>query len=198
MLTDKRVKEVFRNIPELESERLLLCKITSLDAKGMYDYSRREEVTRYLTWNPHTSLLQTERYVRLLQKKYADGAFWDFGLHDKATRDFIGTCGFTSFHYDENCAEIGYVLSPTYWGRGLAAEACRTVLKFGFSVFDFDFVCARFIEGNTASERVMQKLGMCYETTYKNSFFIKNRYRTVVEYRLSKNDFFAALQNKSE
>ena len=194
MLTDKRIKEVFRRMPELETERLILKQITLGDAADMYEYSKREDVTEYLTWNPHTSYLQTERYVRLLQKKYAAGAFWDFGLHDKENGKFIGTCGFTSFHPDENYAEIGYVLAPEYWGKGLAAEACRAVLKFGFSVFDFDYACARFIEGNTASERVMQKLGMRYETTYQNSYYIKNRYRTVIEYRVSKKDFFAQLQ----
>ena len=193
MLTDERIKSVFRNMPELETERLILKKITVADAADMYDYSKRDDVTEYLTWNPHTSLVQTERYIRLLEKKYAKGAFWDFGLHDKATGKFIGTCGFTSFSVDENRAEIGYVLAPEYWGRGLAVEACRALLKFGFAVFDFDFACARCIEGNTASERVMQKLGMEYAQTYRNSFFIKNTYRTVIEYRLTKKRFFESL-----
>lgn len=190
MVNEKRIREVFRNIPELETERLILGKITLSDAFDMYDYSRREEITRYLTWSPHASLAQTERYIRLLEKKYASGTFWDFGIRNKESGKFIGTCGFTSFCTDEDRAEIGYVLAPEFWGRGLAVEACRAVLKFGFAVFDFSSFCARFIEGNAASERVMQKLGMSFAATYKNSFFIKNEYRTVTEYKMTKREFF--------
>lgn len=192
MIGEKRIKEIFRNCPELETERLLLRKIVPTDAEDMYEYSRSEEVTRYLTWSPHTSLTQTERYIRLLGKKYDAGAFWDFGLQDKESGKFIGTCGFTSLNGEEDIAEIGYVLAPAFWGKGLAVEACRAVVKFGFAVFDPAAFCARCIEGNAASERVMQKLGMHYKTTYKNSFYIKNAYRTVIEYAMTKKEFFDA------
>ena len=38
----------------------------------------------------------------------------------------------------------------------------------------------------------MEKHGMSYVTTYKNSYYIKNEYKTVIEYAVSKKDFFAA------
>lgn len=198
ILCDKKIKEVFTNIPTIETQRLILRKIVPEDLDGMYDYSRRPEVTQYLTWNPHKAPSQTAAHIRLLQKKYAEGAFWDFGLEYKEDNRFIGTCGFTSFDKTMNSAEVGYVLSPDYWGRGLAVEACTAVMKFGFTVFDVDKICARFIEGNTASERVMQKLSMKYETTYKNSFYIKNSYKTVVEYSISKKEFFDSLNQKGQ
>lgn len=66
-------------------------------------------------------------------------------------------------------------------------------MKFGFAVFDLDKICARFIEGNTASEQVMKKLSMKYSETYKNSFYIKNQYKTVIEYSISKKDFFESI-----
>ncbi len=191
ILTDKKIKEVFTNIPQIETERLLLRRITEDDYTDMYEYSCLDEVTKYLTWPSHKSIAETQRYVRLLGKKYAKGAFWDFGVEHKADKKFIGTCGFTSFDKDTNSAEIGYVLSPKYWGQGIAVEAAKAVMKFGFAVFDVDKICARFIYGNAASERVMQKLGMSYVTTYKNSFFIRNEYKTVVEYCVTKKDFFA-------
>lgn len=193
ILCDRKIKEIFTNIPTIETERLVLRKILPTDSEDMYEYSKKPEVTQYLTWNIHTNPKQTAAYIRLLQKKYAEGIFWDFGLECKAEGKFIGTCGFTSFDKDRNSAEIGYVLAPEYWGKGLAKEACTSVMKFGFTVFDLDRICARFIEGNTASERVMQKLGMKHEATYKNSFYIKNSYKTVVEYSISKREFFDSL-----
>ncbi len=192
ILNDRKIKEVFANIPQIETERLVLRRIEVQDSADMYEYSCQAKVTEYLTWNPHKSEKETERYIKLLGKKYDKGAFWDFGLEHKESSKFIGTCGFTSFNQDENSAEIGYVLSPCFWGMGLAFEACTAVLKFGFAVFDLDRICARYIEGNDSSRRVMEKLGMSYVTTYKNSYYIKNEYKTVIEYSVTKKDFFAA------
>lgn len=192
ILNDRKIKEVFANIPQIETERLVLRRIEPRDAADMYEYSCLNTVTEYLTWNPHKSEKETERYIKLLGKKYDKGAFWDFGLEHKETKKFIGTCGFTSFVIDENSAEIGYVLAPGFWGQGLAVEACTAVLKFGFAVFDVDRICARYIDGNDSSKKVMEKLGMSYVTTYKNSFYIKNEYKTVIEYAVTKKDFFVA------
>lgn len=191
ILSERKIKEVFTNIPEIETERLLLRKIVPSDTEDMFRYSRLSEVTEYLTWHSHKTQNETGRYIALLQKKYAAGAFRDFGVEYKDDKRFIGTCGFTSFDIDLNCAEIGYVLSPDYWGRGIAVEAAHAVMRFGFAVFDLDKICARFIDGNDASRRVMEKLGMTHVHTYKNSFYIKNQYRTVHEYAIGKKDFFA-------
>ena len=193
ILCNKKIKEIFSNIPTLETERLILRKITPDDSEDMYEYSKCPEVTKYLTWNIHTGPKQTAAYIRLLQKKYAEGVFWDFGVEYKENGKFIGTCGFSSFDKDKNSGEIGYVLSPEYWGMGLAKEACTSVMNFGFTTFDLDKIFARFIEGNLSSERVMQKLNMKHEATYKNSFFIKNSYKTVVEYSISKEDFYKSV-----
>lgn len=195
MLSDRKIKEVFTNIPVIETERLVLRKIVPEDADDMFLYSSRADVTEYLTWSPHKTPEEAHRYTRLLQKKYAAGAFWDFGIVEKASGKLIGTAGFTSFETDTNTAEIGYVVSPLYCGKGYATEAATAVMKFGFAVFDLDKICARHIDGNDASASVMKKLGMSFVTTYKNSFYIKNTYKTVHEYAVTKKEFFSFISN---
>ena len=74
------IAETFANPPILETSRLILCKISPEHAYDMYEYSSDPEVTKYLTWSPHSSLKETERYVKILQKKYADGSFNDWGV----------------------------------------------------------------------------------------------------------------------
>ena len=177
---EAKVKEVFANPPTLETERLLLVKIEPHHAEDMYEYSCDSEVTKDLTWSCHNSVKETERYIKLLQKKYARGYFNDFGLIHKESGKFIGTCGFTAFDYDANTAEIGYVLARPYWGMGLAMEAAQRVMKFGIDEFSLSGFCAKCMEGNDASFRVMQKCGMVLEGIYKNSMFIKGSYKTII------------------
>lgn len=189
----QKAAKVFAAPPTLETERLRLCQMTPEHAADMYEYSSDAEVTKYLTWSPHSSLKETERYLRILQRKYADGTFHDWGLVLKESGKFIGTCGYTSFDEKDNTAEVGYVLSKPYWGKGLAAEAVRTVMRFGFEVFGLDGFTAKYMEGNDASGRVMQKCGMTLEGVYRHSMYIKGEFKNIVVYRVDKNGFYTAL-----
>ena len=189
-LLGEKIKTVFSNHPELHSKRLVYKIIAPENAQDMYEYSCREETTRYLLWTPHTSISQTQRYIKLLSKKYENGAFWDFGLTFRDTGKFIGTCGITSFDEEKNSIEIGYVLSPDFWGMGLATEAAKTVMTYCFETFGVDSIFAKFLEGNNASMRVMQKLGMTLEGIYRNSMYVKGEYKTVHVYEITREKFF--------
>ena len=188
---DIKIKEVFSEPPTLETERLRLVKISPEHAEDMYEYSCDADVTKYLTWSCHSSVKETERYIKLLQKKYTAGVFNDWGLIHKESGKFIGTCGFTSFDYENNTAEIGYVLSKDFWGMGLAAEAARCVMEFGFEKFGLSGFCAKCMEGNDASMRVMQKVGMSFENLYKNGMFIKGSYKTIIVYNVTKEKYYS-------
>ena len=188
----EKVAKIFADPPTLQTERLILRKIVKEDAEDMYEYSRDPDVTRYLTWSPHTSLRQTERYIDILQKKYADGSFNDWGLVLRETGKFIGTCGYTSFDYGKNTAEVGYVLSKDCWGNGLAAEAAKRVMEFGFETFELDGYFAKHMEGNDASARVMQKCGMKFEGLHRHSMYIKGEFKNIVVYEVTREEYFEA------
>lgn len=170
---------IFAHMPELETERLILRRMRVGDAEDMYSYARRTDVTRYLLWSPHPDLLHTQDYLRYIATRYATGSFYDWAMVYKENNRMIGTCGFTSFDCPNDAAEIGYVLNPDYRGMGLAPEAVRAVLKFGFERLLLHRIEARFIEGNTASLRVMEKVGMRFEGYQRESMLIKGSYRTI-------------------
>lgn len=184
------VAKVFAEPPTLTTERLILCRITADHAADMYEYSCDDEVTKYLTWSPHVSIKQTERYINVLQKKYADGTFNDWGLVLKENGKFIGTCGYTSFDSSENIGEVGYVIAKDYWGKGLAAEAVKAVMHFGFERFGLDGFIAKHMEGNDASGRVMQKCGMKFDGLFRHSMYIKGEFKNIVVYRITKDEFY--------
>ncbi len=188
---DEKIRQTFKEPPELESARLLYKKIVPENAQDMYEYSKLEDVTRYLLWTPHASITQTQHYIKLLQKKYASGSFWDFGLTFREDGKFIGTCGITSFDEMTNSIEIGYVLSPDYWGKGLATEAAKTVMTYCFENFGVDKICAKFMEGNDASMHVMTKLGMTLEGIYKRSMYVKGDYKTIHVYEVTRDKFYS-------
>jgi ribosomal-protein-alanine N-acetyltransferase len=83
-------------------------------------------------------------------------------LGDLATEAFVGHCGLR--YLDEiQDTEILYALTRSYWGRGLATEAAGAALRFGFDRAGLDRIIALAVPENTASLRVMDKVGMRYE-----------------------------------
>ena len=169
----------FSQIPILQTERLTLRKLTPRDAADMYDYAHREDVTRYLTWKPHPDLAYSREYLEYLQGRYAGGMYYDWGIIDRADNKMIGTCGFTSFTCTHDKAEIGYVIHPDYWGKGIAPEAVKTIIDFGFENLHLHRIEAKFIKGNDRSLRVMEKVGMTFEGYEREAMLIKGQFVTV-------------------
>lgn len=173
------VFKIFSNIPTLKSERLSLRPMHPIDAEDMYDYARREDLTEYLLWSPHPSVTYTEDYLRYVQTRYSLGDFYDWAVIDRDSRRMIGTCGFTKIDTANNSGEIGYVINPDFRGKGYALEAAARVMEFGFSELGLHRIEAKFIKGNEASLRVMEKLGMTFEGYHRDCMLIKGRYRTI-------------------
>ncbi len=173
------IYRIFSHLPELETERLLLRRMRVDDADDMFAYARRRDVTKYLTWNPHPDRAYTAEYLQYLASRYRVGDFYDWGVTLRENGRMIGTCGFTSFDFGHNSAQVGYVLNPDYWGEGIAPEALRAVIRFGFRELGLHRIEACYIEGNDRSRRVMEKVGMTYEGTRRGAMRIKGEYRNI-------------------
>lgn len=172
------IQRIFSPIPTLKTDRLTLRGMRVSDTEDMYAYACRPSVTEYLTWDTHTDPEQTREYLTYVGQRYRTGDCYDWALVAEDGH-MIGTCGFTSFNYHADSAEIGYVLSPAYQGQGLATEAVRAVLDFGFCELKLHRIEARFMEGNHNSRRLMERVGMTFEGYAREAMRIKGRYRTI-------------------
>jgi ribosomal-protein-alanine N-acetyltransferase len=170
---------IFSHMPTLETERLVLRPLRVSDAADMFEYAKSPDVTRYLLWSPHSDVGYTRSYLEYLGTRYRLGECYDFAVIHKADGRMIGTCGFVRFDCPHNSAEIGYVLNPDYRGQGIAPEAVRAVLTFGFERLALHRIEARFMEGNEASLRVMEKVGMHFEGYRREAMLVKGSYRTI-------------------
>lgn len=178
-LKKETVYKIFGRIPTIETERLILRKMKPSDSRDMYEYSRLPEVTRYLLWEPHTNPSQTLDYLEYLQTRYRVGDFYDWAVVEKSRGKMIGTCGFTSLDFSNNAAEVGYVLNPAFWGKGLAPEALMRVMRFGFMELNVHRIEAKYMVENARSRRVMEKCGMTFEGVRRSSMYVKGSYRDI-------------------
>ena len=182
--------KIFSNIPTVETDRLILRKVTIDDVDDMNEYSKTQLITEYLTWSPHPDKAYTFEYISYLQTRYKTGDFYDWAVVWKETNKMIGTCGFTRFDYQNNSAEIGYVLNPEFHGRGIATEAVLKTIEFGFSNLALNRIEGRFMVENSASRRVMEKSGMQFEGIRREGMLIKGIYRNIGVCSILKKEYF--------
>jgi ribosomal-protein-alanine N-acetyltransferase len=91
--------------------------------------------------------------------------FGQWALRPLASAEVIGFCGFRWLD-DGVDVELLYGLAPALWHRGLATEAARAALRFGFEAVGFARVLAISDVDNGASIAVMRRLGMELESRF--------------------------------
>ncbi len=183
----KKQLSIFKNLPTLETERLILKKITKIYLDDVYEYRSDPAVSRYLLWSPEKDKENTLYYLEYLEELYSKGKFYDFGIFLKENGKMIGTVGFTTIDLNKNTASVGYVLNSKYWGQGIAMEALNEIINFGFNELLFDKLFAKFAEDNTASRRVLEKSGFKYFSHEKKLLLIKNKMQKIVIYTIERN-----------
>lgn len=181
--------EYFKRHTEIKTARLTFRRLKVEDASDMYEYASRPETTEHLLWRPHTDVSFTALLLKNLQRQYADGEFFDFAVIWNENGKMIGTSGFTAYEPKDRTAEIGYVLNPDYHGRGIATECLSVMMDFAFTRLNVDRVECRYLVGNDASLRVMQKCGMTHEGI-KGQYNVKGKYRDYGACAISKEEYF--------
>ena len=182
---------IFSDIPTLHSERLTLRGMRRQDAEDMFEYASRSDVTEFLLWSEHSSVAYTAEYLKYVESRYAVGDFFDWAVTLSESGKMIGTCGFAKIDTVNNSAEIGYVLNPEYHHLGYGVEAARRVMDFGFRELGLHRIEARFMQGNEASRRVMEKLGMQFEGVARDSMHVKGRFVSVGTCAILRDEFRA-------
>ena len=79
-------------------------------------------------------------------------------------------------------SELGYWISPDVWNKGIATEAARALIKYGFEIKEFHKIVAKHFKYNGASGRVMEKTGMKKEGTQEKHVLKNDLYEDIVLY----------------
>ena len=145
----------------IETHRLVLRPFTIDDADDMFsNWASDPEVTRFLTWPPHSSADVTRLVLGSWVSRYGDGGYFQWAIEWKETGTVIGSIAVVKLEEAIESAEIGYCLGRKFWGRGIMPEALRAVMDFLFDTVGLNRITAGHDVNNPKSGRVMEKAGM--------------------------------------
>jgi len=178
----------FTPFPELKTQRLLLRKLEKTDANEMFFLRSNEDVLRYIGREPTKTIAEAEEFINMINKN-VDGnesILWGITfLNDPSL--VIGTICIWNFKKENYRGEIGYILHPDHWRKGIMKEAIKAVVDYGFQVLGLHSIEAMLSPENIASSSVLESTGFVKEGHLKESFYFNGKFTdTAIYSRLKK------------
>ncbi|MFE9655444.1 GNAT family N-acetyltransferase [Micromonospora sp. NPDC006431] len=170
----------------LRTDRLVLRAFTADDLAALTAYRSRPEVTRYLYHEPYDDAAAAGAIERLRGRTAvrAPGDVLNLAMVLPATGELIGDVLLTWTSGEHQQGEIGYVLHPDHTGRGYVTEAAREMLRLGFEGLGLHRIVGRLDARNSASARVLERLGMRREAHLRENEFVKGEWTDEVVYAM--------------
>jgi RimJ/RimL family protein N-acetyltransferase len=178
----------------LLTERLQIRPYRSDDLEPLLEMFGREDVSRYLNWEPMdrdgaTALLERRlRQTRI--EKEGDGLA--LAVDERDTDRFAGEVVLRLTSEVSRQGEIGWSVHPAAQGRGYATEAAREMLRLGFEELRLHRIIAECDPRNLASIKVMEKLGMRREAEHVDAMFLKGEWVGSIVYAILESEWPSA------
>jgi RimJ/RimL family protein N-acetyltransferase len=170
----------------IETERLRIRAYTADDLDAVLGMFGREDVSRYLNWEP----MDGERATALLGRRIGQASMEKAGeglglaLEERASGRFVGEVILRWLSEESRQGEIGWSLHPDAQGKGYATEAARELLRLGFEELGLHRIIAECDPRNEASIRVMERLGMRREANLVDSVWLKGEWVGSIVYAI--------------
>lgn len=178
---------------ELESNRLLFRKASTSDSNAMFNnWANDKEVTKYLRWDSYKKEEDTIKFLNYLENSYKEDNFYNWMVIPKEERVPIGTIGAVNIDVNNNTVEIGHCYGRKFWNKGYGTETLTRIIKFFFEEVGVETIYAYYVDGNSASGKVLEKVGMKYEGILRKRVYDKVTKKQVdlISYSITRDDYF--------
>jgi [ribosomal protein S5]-alanine N-acetyltransferase len=175
--------------PTLNTDRLVLREVLADDADDVFAFRSDAEVQQY-NLIPMRDRREALSLIRTMQGWYASRYAIQWGITLLGENRVLGLCGLHDWSRQHRRASIGYDLLRSHWGQGIASEAMREVVRFGFEEMDLIRLEALTIAENARSIRLLERLGFTLEGVRRESSWeYDTRFRGSVIYGLERSDY---------
>jgi RimJ/RimL family protein N-acetyltransferase len=182
----------------VETDRLKLRRLSTetVDLRAFYGVCAHDddidEVTEYLTWDPHPHPKSTREFVAGVEDAWEEGESATYLVHPKSTDTFAGGCG-VHVDWDRRSAELGMWLRKRFWGRGYSGERAAALVQLAFEELDLELVVVTHEVGNDNSRRAIEKyvdhFGGREDAVLRNGVAVDGEPRDLRRYSISREEY---------
>ena len=175
--------------PVLTTDRLLLRRITEADVQEFYWLRNSEEVMKYIQLPKLESVEKAKERIKTLNEGTLKNEIINWAITLKGEQNLIGWILYKNIDLINHRAEVGYLLHPDYWRKGIVQEAITCVLDFGFTTLNFHSIEALVNPENEASIALLEKFGFILEGHFKENFYFDGQFLDTAVYSLLKSNY---------
>lgn len=170
--------------PALETERLVLRKLSVSDIKEVFFLRSNPEVNQFIARKPLKDEREALDFIQRILKGIENKTFLYWAICLKGHPTLVGTICLWNFNEGPTEAELGYELHTSYEGNGIMSEAMNAVLEYGFDSISLTAIEAYTQASNLASIRLLQQKGFIHQANRKDEKVPQNAiYRLESLYR---------------
>ncbi|MDG5472516.1 GNAT family protein [Jeotgalibacillus sp. ET6] len=175
--------------PILETGKLRLRKVTNDDAHDLFVYLSDEKVVQHMGLPPAEEVQDALDEIKWYQSIFEEGTGIRWGITLENDGRVIGSCGFLNISSSHSRAEIGFEVSREYWGEGVAGEALKAVLAYGFHQRGFERIQALIEPANISSQKLVEKHGFKREGLLRHYEYTCGKFDDLYMYSLLSGEY---------
>lgn len=190
----KKINEApFNEFPVLKSKRLTMRPIKMEDAPQIFNMQTDDLVMQYIAKKKTESIEDVEALIQEIAEAYKKQEMLCWAAVIRDGEEIIGTCGFNRIEKENLRAEIGGALSPRYWGVGVAYEAVKQIVDYGFDGLGLHTIEAKVDAKNRSAIFLLEQLGFVREGHFKDRMYFEGSFYDMdiyTKFRDSKNKLY--------
>jgi RimJ/RimL family protein N-acetyltransferase len=175
----------------LRTRRLILRDFKEKDWEAVHVYASDPEVVKFMPWGPNTEE-ETKDFIRkaIGYQEERPREHFELAAVLKADDSLIGGCGLTITSRADRSGYIGYCFNRIYWNAGFGTEAAEALVLYGFEQLGLHRIWATCDLENTASVKILEKVGMKREAQLRENVWMRGKWRDSLVYAMLDREWF--------
>lgn len=166
----------FDPFPVLHTERLVLRQVTPDDVKEVFFLRSDEQVMRYIDRPKAQTEEEALQFINMINAGTRNNTDISWAITIKGDDRLIGYIGFWRMKPEHYRGELGYAMHPQWYGKGIASEAVRAALDYGFKTMKLHTVEANVNPENTASIKLLERNYFIREAYFREDFYWNGKF----------------------
>ena len=173
---------------KLIGKKIILREVRDSDIRSIIRFAKVKKVSKF-TDLPHPfSLKDAYKLIGEIRHGIKTGESYQLGIELPSIKKVIGIIGLTNID-EHKKAELEYWLGRKYWGQGIAKEAVKLILNFGFRKLRLNRIYAKTVPENINSWKLLKKCGFSYEGRLRETLFEEGRFVDLLVYSILRKEY---------
>ncbi|KKX56131.1 GNAT family N-acetyltransferase [Brevibacillus borstelensis] len=161
---------VFDEFPIIKSDRFILKKIDANHLEDVFEIYSNDKVFEYCGIIPKHNKETVKSMIGHFERDFNKKSRVKWGIFTHVESDkLVGIIEAFDFNQKVNMVTIGYFLAEAHWGKGIATEAVKALVRFLFHEVNVNRIQAEVMPPNEISKKVLIKNGFVKEGTLRQA-----------------------------